>query len=132
MRLYVLPPSLRALKVIALKNHLGLDCEMQVVDLGKDEHLTPEFAALNPNKKMPVLVDDSFVLWESNAILFSSTWRRKSRGAECGLPIQNVRPTCSAGCHGRARIGIPRPAGPSGSRGDPNESSGWVHRIQYK
>jgi hypothetical protein len=33
MRLYVLPPSPRALKVIALKNHLGLDCEMHVVDL---------------------------------------------------------------------------------------------------
>ena len=63
MKLYVLPPSPRALKVIALKNHLGLDCELRVVDLGKGEHLTAEFAALNPNKKMPVLEDDGFVLW---------------------------------------------------------------------
>jgi glutathione S-transferase len=46
MKLYVLPPSPRALKVIALKNHRGLECEMQVVSLGKDEHLTAEFAAL--------------------------------------------------------------------------------------
>jgi glutathione S-transferase len=69
MELYVLPPSPRALKVIALKNHLGLDCETRLVDLSKDEHLTPEFARLNPNKKMPVLVDEDFVLWESNAIL---------------------------------------------------------------
>ncbi len=60
MKLYVLPPSPRALKVIALKNHLGLDCEMQVVDLGKDEHRTAEFTALNPNQKMPVLVDEGF------------------------------------------------------------------------
>jgi glutathione S-transferase len=60
MKLYVLPPSPRVLKVIALNNHLGLDCEMQVVDLSKDEHLTPAFAELNPNKKMPVLDDDRF------------------------------------------------------------------------
>jgi len=31
MKLYVLPPSPRALKAIALNNHLGLDCEMQIV-----------------------------------------------------------------------------------------------------
>src|SRR5712692_6990184 len=33
MKLYVLPPSPRALKVIARKNHLGLECEMHIVDL---------------------------------------------------------------------------------------------------
>ena len=80
MKLYVLPPSPRALKVIALKNHLGLECEMQVVDLGKDEHLTAEFAALNPNKKMPVLEDDGFVLWESNAILYYLAAKRPDSG----------------------------------------------------
>jgi glutathione S-transferase len=48
MKLYVLPPSPRALKVIALKNHLGLDCALQVVDLGNDEHRSAEFTALNP------------------------------------------------------------------------------------
>ncbi len=70
MKLYVLPPSPRAFKVIALKNHLGLACEMRIVDLGKDEHLTPAYLALNPNQKMPALEDDGYVLWESNAILF--------------------------------------------------------------
>ena len=29
---------------------------------------TPEFLALNPNALVPVIVDDSYVLWESNAI----------------------------------------------------------------
>jgi glutathione S-transferase len=70
MKLYVLPPSPRAFKVIALKNHLGLDCEMHLVDLSKGDQLTPEYVAMNPNKKMPVLDDNGFVLWESNAILF--------------------------------------------------------------
>lgn len=69
MRLYVFPPSPRATKVIALAHHLGLDCELRLVHLFKGEQATPEFAALNPNKRMPVLEDDGFVLWESNAIL---------------------------------------------------------------
>ena len=54
---------------MALANHLGLDCEIRVVNLFKGEQHQPGFAALNPNERMPVLEDDSFVLWESNAIL---------------------------------------------------------------
>jgi glutathione S-transferase len=69
MKLYVLPPSPRAFKVIALKNHLGIECEMQLVDLSKGVQFTPKYIAMNPNSKMPVLEDDGFVLWESNAIL---------------------------------------------------------------
>lgn len=69
MRLHVFPPSPRATKVIALVHHLGLDCELRIIHLFKGEQATPEFAALNPNKRMPVLEDDGFVLWESNAIL---------------------------------------------------------------
>jgi glutathione S-transferase len=33
MKLYLMPPSPRAFKVIALKNHLGIECETQFVDL---------------------------------------------------------------------------------------------------
>ena len=69
MKLHVFPPSPRATKVMALANHLGLDCEIRVVNLFKGEQHQPGFAALNPNERMPVLEDDSFVLWESNAIL---------------------------------------------------------------
>ena len=70
MKLYVFPPSTRVLGIVALKNHLALDCEIQSIDLGRGDQLTPEYLALNPNKKMPTLEDDGFVLWESNAILF--------------------------------------------------------------
>jgi glutathione S-transferase len=69
MRLHVFPPSPRAIKVLAALHHLGLDCDIRLVDLSKGEQMKPEFAALNPNKRMPVLEDDGFVLWESNAII---------------------------------------------------------------
>jgi glutathione S-transferase len=69
MKLHVFPPSPRAIKVLALARHLELEPEICVVDLFKGEQTKAEFAALNPNKTMPVLEDDGFVLWESNAIL---------------------------------------------------------------
>jgi glutathione S-transferase len=80
MKLYVLPPSPRAFKVIALKNYLGIDCEMQIVDLGQGDQLTPEYIAMNPNRKMPVLEDDGFVLWESNAILLYLASKKPQSG----------------------------------------------------
>ena len=80
MKLYVLPPSPRALKVIALKNHLGIECEMHLVDLAKGDQLTPEYIAMNPNSKMPVLEDDGYVLWESNAILFYLACKKPQSG----------------------------------------------------
>jgi glutathione S-transferase len=69
LNLYVFPPSPRAFKVIALAAHLGIDYEQRMVDLTKGEQRRPEFAKLNPNQRMPVLEEDGFVLWESNAIL---------------------------------------------------------------
>jgi len=51
-------------------NQLGVEYERINVDVFKGEQNDPKFAALNPNKKIPVLVDEDFVMWESNAILF--------------------------------------------------------------
>jgi glutathione S-transferase len=79
MKLYIFPTG-RALAVTALKNYLGLDCEILPIDLGRGDQLTPQYLALNPNKKMPTLDDDGFVLWESNAILFYLAGKRPERG----------------------------------------------------
>ena len=54
---------------MAVAAHLYEPLDYQVVDLTKGETRTPEFLKLNPNGKMPVLVDGDFVLWESNAIM---------------------------------------------------------------
>jgi glutathione S-transferase len=39
------------------------------VHLFRGEQNVPAFVALNANRRMPVLCDDEYVLWESNAIL---------------------------------------------------------------
>jgi glutathione S-transferase len=80
MKLHIAPPSPRAIKVVALKNYLGLECDIRVLDFSKGDHMTAEFAALNPNKLMPVLEDDGFVLWESNAILQYLAAKKPERG----------------------------------------------------
>jgi glutathione S-transferase len=68
IKLHVAPPSPRAFKVLAIARHLGLAFELCPVDLLNGDQLRPDFTRLNPNQKMPVLEDDGFVLWESNAI----------------------------------------------------------------
>jgi glutathione S-transferase len=69
IKLHVFPLSPRAFKVLFVANHLGIDYEMVFVDFGKQIQKTPAFTALNPNQRMPVLEDDGYVLWESNAIV---------------------------------------------------------------
>jgi glutathione S-transferase len=68
LRFYVFPPSPRAQKVLAVAAHLGLAYEGRLVHLFQGGQDDPAFVALNPNRRMPVLWDDGFVLWEANAI----------------------------------------------------------------
>ncbi|HEV7554626.1 MAG TPA: glutathione S-transferase family protein [Kofleriaceae bacterium] len=61
-------------RVTVLIHELGLDIEIQSVDVrppGMGGHNgSPEFLAINPNGKVPVLREGDFVLWESNAIMW--------------------------------------------------------------
>src|SRR5579863_3322856 len=54
-------------RVLALVKHLDIDAEL--IHLGGDGLQAPEYAALNPNRKAPTLVDGDTVLWESAAIM---------------------------------------------------------------
>jgi len=78
--LYVFPPSPRAFKVMALANYLGIEPTLHVLDLIKGDQKSPEYAALNPNMKMPTLCDGDYVLWESNAILQYLAAKRPQSG----------------------------------------------------
>src|SRR5436190_3837027 len=62
--------SPNTLKLRAALAEAGHDYEYVPVDLAKREQHRPEFRALNPHGKVPVLVEDDFVLPESDAILW--------------------------------------------------------------
>ena len=54
----------------AVARHLEAPVDYHHVDLSKGEHKRPEFLAINPNAKVPVLVDGSSTLWEAPAIAY--------------------------------------------------------------
>ncbi|OOG56191.1 glutathione S-transferase family protein [Rhodanobacter sp. C03] len=56
-------------RVLALVKHLGIKAEFVEVDLMAGGLKTPDYAALNPNMKAPMLIDGDLVLWESGAIM---------------------------------------------------------------
>jgi glutathione S-transferase len=58
----------RAFRALWMANELGLDYEHLPIEIGGDGARTPEFLAINPNGRLPVIVDDGFVLFESLAI----------------------------------------------------------------
>jgi glutathione S-transferase len=68
MKLFNADLSSNALRVRAVANELGVDLEYVGIDLRKRENRSESFLAMNPNGKVPVLVDGDFVLWESRAI----------------------------------------------------------------
>jgi glutathione S-transferase len=71
LRLYDYYDSGNGYKVRLLLTQLGLAFEYVEKDIMKGETRTPEFLALNPNGRVPVLqLDDGTALAESNAILF--------------------------------------------------------------
>jgi glutathione S-transferase len=53
---------------MSVANHLELDWTLRMVDFRRGDHLQPEYAALNPNMRMPTLRHGEMVLWEANAI----------------------------------------------------------------
>lgn len=56
-------------KACAVARYLNSPVEYVHVDLAKGQHRTPEYLAINPNGKVPVLQDGEFRLWEANAIM---------------------------------------------------------------
>ena len=80
-------------------NELGVPFEKVRVHMDKGGHKTPEFLAINPNGKVPALVDGSLKLFESLAILFhlgdrygekSGLWPRSGSDARSEAYVLSV------------------------------------------
>src|SRR5208282_636751 len=87
-------------RVLALVKHLGLKPELIEMDLMGGALKTLEYAALNPNMKVPTLVDDGFVLWESSAIM---AYLCMKAGSDMWPPN---RSRCCAGFPGTIATGL--------------------------
>jgi GST-like protein len=64
---YSLAPN--PMKVALFLEEAGLPYQAIPVDTRKGEQFTPKFSVLNPNNKVPVIVDGADVVFDSNAIL---------------------------------------------------------------
>jgi GST-like protein len=62
-------PSPNPLKTALLIEELGLPYELIAVDTFKGEQHAPGFRAINPNAKVPAIVDDGVTVFDSQAIL---------------------------------------------------------------
>lgn len=62
-------PSPNPMKVALMLSELGLPFETVAVDIFKGEQHEQSFRRLNPNGKVPVIVDDDCTIFDSHAIL---------------------------------------------------------------
>jgi glutathione S-transferase len=58
----------RAFRALWMAKELDLDYEHLPIEIGDAGARTPDFLAINPNGRLPVIVDNGFVLFESLAI----------------------------------------------------------------
>jgi glutathione S-transferase len=79
MKLYGFGPT-RSLRALWGLRELGADFEFVPVNLLAGEHRRPEFLALNPAGKLPVLVDGDSVIPESAAIVLYLAEKYPDRG----------------------------------------------------
>ena len=68
MQLYANPVSSPCRMLVSVFEKYNIPYEYKNVDLMKGEQKAPEVTKLNPNGKVPILVDGDFILFESWAI----------------------------------------------------------------
>ena len=68
-------PTSNGRKINIMVEEIGVEYKIHPIPIGKDAQFTPEFTALNPNQKIPAIVDQDgpggkpYTLFESGAIL---------------------------------------------------------------
>src|SRR5262247_1081007 len=97
LQLYSLPTP-NGVKVSIALEEIGLPYEPHLVDIGKNESWTSEFLALNPNGKIPAILDPNgpdgkpLALFESGAILlYLSDKTGRLAPAEAGRRYETIQ-----------------------------------------
>lgn len=67
MMFYFAPMSTATITEFVLAE-LGIDCKRVELDISNGDTRKPEFLAVNPNGRVPVIVHDGTAIWESAAI----------------------------------------------------------------
>lgn len=62
-------PLSRSMRVVWFCEEIGLDYQLETVEMFSEAMQRPEYLAVNPLGKVPTIEDDGFVLWETSAIL---------------------------------------------------------------
>ena len=68
-------PTPNGIKVSSMLEETGLPYEAHTINISKGDQMTPEFLALNPNNKIPAMIDpngpdgDAVVIFETAAIM---------------------------------------------------------------
>lgn len=88
MKIYGFPLAPPTFRTLFAANYLGLDYTFEFVDLVKGEQHAPKIATLSPHHRVPILEDDGYVLWESNAILQYLAAKKPESGL---LPTHDVK-----------------------------------------
>ena len=95
LQLYSLPTP-NGVKVSIALEEIGLPYEPHLVDFGKNDQQTPEFLSLNPNGKIPAIIDPNgpggapLGLFESGAILlYLADKTGKLVPARSGAPVRD-------------------------------------------
>ena len=77
MKLYYFE-TINPQKACAVAKYLNSPVEFVRVDLAKGQHKSTDYLAINPNGKVPSLVDGDTKIWESNAIMCHLARKAKS------------------------------------------------------
>jgi glutathione S-transferase len=69
LRILGRPNSYNTQKVLWLLDEIATPFTLELYGLEHGGNHTPDYHQLNPNELVPTLIEDDFVLWESNSIL---------------------------------------------------------------